>query len=84
MTQENWQDANAPLPRHAARRPRAGHRHPRRGIDATLLLILNAHHDVVNFTLPEVVGGALALLIDTNLPPEAGGRRPSRSATTTR
>ena len=27
-------------------------RHPQRGEDATLLLVLNAHHDVVVFTLP--------------------------------
>ncbi|MCB8876743.1 glycogen debranching protein GlgX [Acidisoma silvae] len=39
-----------------------------RGRDATLLLILNAYHDVVEFTLPEVVGGReWRLLVDTNL-----------------
>ena len=27
------------------------------GSEATLLLIVNAHHDVVVFTLPEVTGG---------------------------
>ncbi|HJU12459.1 MAG TPA: hypothetical protein VJ728_16365, partial [Candidatus Binataceae bacterium] len=37
--------------------------------DVTLLLVLNAHHDVVNFTLPEFVGGRNWLcLIDTNKP----------------
>ena len=37
--------------------------------DVTLLLVLNAHHDVVNFTLPEFVGGKDWLcLIDTNAP----------------
>jgi isoamylase len=37
--------------------------------DATILLILNSHHDVVSFKLPVVVGGARwELLIDTNLP----------------
>ena len=37
--------------------------------DATLLLILNAHHDVVEFTLPEVAGGQRwLLLVDTNRP----------------
>jgi glycogen operon protein len=39
------------------------------GSDATLLLILNAYHDVVRFHLPEVVGGASwELLVDTNVP----------------
>jgi len=39
-----------------------------RGIDATLLLVLNAHHDLVNFTLPEHAGdGRWRLLIDTNV-----------------
>ncbi len=39
------------------------------GGDATLLLVLNAHHDVVLFTLPECSGGdEWTLLIDTNLP----------------
>ena len=39
-----------------------------RGVDATLLLILNAYHDLVNFTLPEHAGdGRWELLIDTNL-----------------
>ena len=35
----------------------------------TLLLILNAHHDVVKCTLPEVIGGeAWMCHIDTNQP----------------
>jgi isoamylase len=39
----------------------------RPGSDSTLLLILNAHHDVVPFTLPEAVGGSRWVrLIDTN------------------
>jgi glycogen operon protein len=39
-----------------------------RGVDATLLIILNAYHDLVNFTLPEHAGdGRWELLIDTNL-----------------
>ncbi|GAB0113841.1 glycogen debranching protein GlgX [Acidisoma sp. C75] len=38
-----------------------------RGRDATLLLIVNAHHDMVEFQLPEVLGGReWRLLIDTN------------------
>ena len=41
----------------------------RRGSEATLLLITNAHHDVVLFTLPTVPGGRDWLrLVDTNLP----------------
>ncbi len=42
-----------------------------RGRDATLLLILNAYHDVVEFILPEVIGGReWRLLVDTNLADE--------------
>jgi glycogen operon protein len=41
----------------------------KRGSEATLLLITNAHHDVVVFTLPTVPGGRVWLrLLDTNLP----------------
>ncbi len=37
--------------------------------DATLLLILNAYHDVVEFTLPEVAGGETwSRIFDTNVP----------------
>ncbi len=43
-----------------------------RGEDATLLLVLNAYHDVVKFTLPEFSGGSeWELLIDTNEGKEA-------------
>jgi isoamylase len=51
----------------------------RRGSDATLLIILNAHHEVVQFKLPKVTGGrAWLALIDTNTPEEDAGapRRP--------
>ncbi len=42
-----------------------------RGGDATLLLVLNSHHDLVQFTLPEAQGEEeWALLIDTNVPDE--------------
>ena len=42
-------------------------------MDATALLVLNAHHDVVNFKLPEVVGGKVwRRLIDTNQPDAEG------------
>ncbi len=41
----------------------------RRGSDATLLVIMNGHHDVVNFKLPEVTEGKRwKRLVDTNLP----------------
>ena len=43
----------------------------RRGSDATLLLIYNAHFDVVNFALPSVPEGtSWTGLLDTNLPDE--------------
>ena len=38
-----------------------------RGTEAAMLLILNSHHDLVNFTLPECPGGdSWKLLLDTN------------------
>jgi len=41
----------------------------RPAMDATALLVLNAHHDVVKFMLPEVVGGSVwRCLLDTNDP----------------
>jgi isoamylase len=40
-----------------------------RGSDATLLIVFNAHHDIVKFTLPQVPEGKRwTRLIDTNLP----------------
>jgi isoamylase len=37
--------------------------------DATLLLVFNSYHDVVNFTLPEIPGSdQWSCLIDTNAP----------------
>jgi isoamylase len=39
------------------------------GHDATLLLVLNVYQDVVQFTLPQCVGGdQWSLLLDTNIP----------------
>ncbi|MET0741950.1 MAG: glycogen debranching protein GlgX [Microvirga sp.] len=39
----------------------------RLGTDATLLLVMNAYHDVVEFTLPKAVGGSQwVCLLDTN------------------
>ncbi|RYY76167.1 MAG: glycogen debranching enzyme GlgX [Gammaproteobacteria bacterium] len=41
----------------------------RRGCDTTLLIIFNAHHEGINFTLPEVVQGCCWLrLLDTSNP----------------
>ncbi len=41
----------------------------RRGQDATLLIVFNAHHDVVEFSLPEAPGGSRWVgLVDTNDP----------------
>ena len=44
----------------------------KRGQDATLLLVINAWHDMVEFTLPEAADGeGWILLADTNLPDHA-------------
>ena len=46
---------------------------PRPGHDATLLWIVNAYQDAVEFTLPELPGGShWACLIDTNRPSPPG------------
>ena len=48
----------------------------RPAMDATGLLVLNAHHDVVNFKLPEVMGGTIwRCLADTNAPYGDGQER---------
>src|SRR5216683_2332175 len=40
-----------------------------RGQDATLLLVLNAHYDLVRFVMPDAAGGgSWTRLIDTNIP----------------
>jgi glycogen operon protein len=40
-----------------------------RGTEATMLLVLNAHHDLVQFTLPACAGGDhWAIVLDTNVP----------------
>ena len=81
MTPENWQDSKA----HCLGVILDGRAQPtgirRRGTDITLLLIFNSYHDVVLFTLPEVVGGRKwQCLIDTNQPtlgdPEADRPEP--------
>jgi isoamylase len=71
MTPENWQ---GPAARSVAllldgRAQVSGFK--RRGSEATLLLMFNAHHDVVVFKLPGVKGGRdWERLLDTNLPDE--------------
>jgi isoamylase len=48
----------------------------KRGIDRTLLLVLNAYHDVVDFALPSVTGSmGWMFLIDTNRTEGAGNSR---------
>ncbi len=74
MSEDNWHDQNGRCLGVLldGRAQPTGIR--RRGTDATLLLILNAHDDGVKFTLPEVVGGASWVrLVDTNLAPEEEG-----------
>jgi glycogen operon protein len=77
MTIEQWQDANARCFGMLldGRAQESGIK--RRGSDATLLLVYNAHFDVVNFTLPAVPEGKSWLcLIDTNQPEERLGAFP--------
>jgi isoamylase len=67
MRPEHWNDGNARCMGVLldGRAQETGIR--RIGTDSTLLLILNAYHDVVRFTLPEAVGGSRWVhLIDTN------------------
>jgi len=69
MTPEHWQDPHARCISILldGRAQPTGIR--RRGTDVTLLLILNAHHDVVKCKLPPVTGGGgWSCLVDTNKP----------------
>lgn len=69
MTTQQWEDGNAKCFGMLldGRAQETGIK--RRGSDATMLLIYNAHHEVVNFTLPAVTDGRSWLsLIDTNQP----------------
>ena len=73
MTAENWADSHARCMGVLldGRAQETGIR--RVGTDATLLLILNSHDDVVNFALPPAVGGQEWMrLIDTNQAGHAG------------
>jgi glycogen operon protein len=69
MTSDDWEDSNARCMGVLldGRAQETGIRRP--GTDATILLVLNAYHDVVRFRLPEAVGGhGWVCLIDTNQP----------------
>ncbi len=69
MDAENWQDGNARCVGLLldGRAQTSGIK--RRASETTLLLVFNAHHDVVVFHLPRVKGGRdWQRLIDTNLP----------------
>lgn len=69
MEDHEWEDASAKcLGMLLDGRARATGLH-RPTMDITALLVVNAHHDVVSFSLPEVVGGTTwHCLMDTNLP----------------
>jgi isoamylase len=72
---EDWHDGNARCLGMLidGRAQATGIRRP--AMDATALLILNAYHDVVNFRLPEVMGGIVwRCLADTNAP-EVDGQK---------
>ena len=69
MSEENWHDANA----RCLGMLMDGRAQPtgirRKGADVTLLMIVNAHDDAVNFLLPEVAqGSGWNCLLDTNRP----------------
>ncbi len=79
MGDEQWSDPNARCFGMLldGRAQASGIKRP--SMDATALLVLNAHHDVVRFRVPEVVGGSRwRRLIDTNVP-EGQGRLEVRS-----
>jgi len=69
IAEQDWDDSNARCfgMLMDGRAQASGIKRP--ALDATALLVLNAHHDMVNFMLPEVVGGTLwRCLLDTNIP----------------
>jgi isoamylase len=71
MTSEHWRDRSARCVGLLldGRAQTSGISRP--GSEATLLLVVNAHHNLKLFTLPEVAGGRDWLrLLDTNLPHE--------------
>ncbi|MFA4913830.1 MAG: glycogen debranching protein GlgX [Burkholderiaceae bacterium] len=69
LSQEQWEDSTMRCFGLVidGRAPTTGIRRP--ASDATLLLVFNAHHDVVDFTLPQIPGSdQWSCLIDTNAP----------------
>jgi glycogen operon protein len=71
MKPEDWDDANMKcfgMMMDGRARP-SGVR--QRGTEAAMLLVMNAHHDLVGFTLPECPGGGVwSLEVDTNIDAE--------------
>jgi len=72
MKPEEWSDVSM----HCFGMLRDGRAQPtgirKHGEDATLLMVMNGHHDLVRFSLPETVGGShWQLLIDTDLADDA-------------
>jgi glycogen operon protein len=69
MTEQHWHDPNARCLGMLLDGRAQPTGIPRAGMDATTLLVVNAHHDVVRFRLPEVTGGrSWRCLLDTNVP----------------
>jgi isoamylase len=76
MTIEQWEDSQGRCLGMLmdGRAQETGIRRP--GADATLLLVVNAHHDLVNFRLPQVPdGGFWTCMVDTNQPAVRGQER---------
>ena len=74
MDEQHWRDTTL----HSfgmlldGRAPTTGRRQP--GKDVTVLVLINGHHEPVQFTLPTCVGAsAWSLLLDTNLPESLHG-----------
>ncbi len=75
MTDEQWQDENARCFGILLDGRSQSSGIKRASLDATALLVLNAHHDVVLFKMPEVAGGSRwRRLIDTNMPEATGAQ----------
>ncbi|HEX5326654.1 MAG TPA: glycogen debranching protein GlgX, partial [Acetobacteraceae bacterium] len=73
MSPEQWDDGNARCLGMLldGRAQATGIKRP--AMDSTVLLVLNAHHDVVKFRLPEVMGATRwRRLLDTNVPDSEG------------
>jgi glycogen operon protein len=48
----------------------------RPGSDVTMLIVVNAYHDLVQFTLPDCTNGkGWELVLDTNVPERDDGQR---------